>query len=317
MGLGAHNGSVVIWEPGCDYDLTRSLGVISRGMGDTTVRIRHDAAWLAFHTGSGPATIEVRQHGTQLHARSWGSGRDEALATAPALLGAFDDWSDFDHPEFARTLPERVAHTRRRNPGVRLPHTGRMLDSVVPAILEQKVTSLEARRGFAILLRKFGSPAPGAGTIPGVPPELTLPPTATDWARIPSWEWHKAGVGPQRSATVMRVLHELPGLERLSTLSAVEASTRLESIRGIGPWTAAEVVQRTHGSADHISVGDYHLASYVGWALKGSPVDDDGMLELLQPWSGHRQRIIRMLVLSGFRKPRFGPKMTVQDHRRH
>lgn len=307
----------MIWDPGCEYDLGRSLGVISRGKGDTTIRIHHDVAWLAFHTESGPATIEIRQRGGQLHARSWGSGGDEALATTPALLGADDDWSGFDHPDFTQTLPERVSHTRRQNLGVRLPHTGRMLDSLVPAILEQKVTSLEARRGFSILLRKFGSPAPGAGTSPEVPAELTLPPTAKQWARIPSWEWHRAGVGPQRSDTVMRVLHEVPWLERLSTLPAAEAAAKLQATRGLGAWTAAEVVQRTHGSADHVSVGDYHLASYVGWALSGAPVDDFGMLELLKPWRGHRQRVIRMLVLSGFRKPRFGPKMTVQDHRQH
>jgi hypothetical protein len=26
---------------------------------------------------------------------------------------------------------------------------------------------------------------------------------------------------------------------------------------------------------------------------------------------------VRMLYLSGFRKPTFGPRMTIQDHRRH
>ena len=41
------------------------------------------------------------------------------------------------------------------------------------------------------------------------------------------------------------------------------------------------------------------------------------MLELLEPWRGHRQRVVRMLQLSGFRKPSFGPRMTIQDHRRH
>lgn len=307
----------MIWDPGCDYDFTRSLSILSRGRGDTTVRILHEAAWLAFHTDSGPATIRVSQHGGEMHARSWGPGGEEALATAPELMGAADDWSGFDHPDFTDTLPERIVHARRRHPGVRLPRTGRMLDALVPAILEQKVTSLEARRGFATLLGKFGSPAPGAGTSREIPPELSLPPTARQWARIPSWEWHRAGVGPQRSATVMRVLHEVPGLERLSALSADEAASRLQATRGIGAWTAAEVVQRTHGSADHVSVGDYHLSSYVGWALKGAPVDDEGMLELLEPWRGHRQRIVRMLVLSGFRKPRFGPKLTVQDHRWH
>jgi hypothetical protein len=41
------------------------------------------------------------------------------------------------------------------------------------------------------------------------------------------------------------------------------------------------------------------------------------MIERLEPWRGQRQRLVRMLYLSGFRKPTFGPRMTVQDHRHH
>ena len=41
------------------------------------------------------------------------------------------------------------------------------------------------------------------------------------------------------------------------------------------------------------------------------------MLRLLAPWAGHRQRVVRMIGLSGFRKPAFGPRMTIQDHRGH
>ena len=91
----------------------------------------------------------------------------------------------------------------------------------------------------------------------------------------------------------------------------------MSTVAGIGAWTAAETVQRSHGDPDQISVGDYHLAAFVGWALVGSPVNDDGMLELLAPWAGHRQQVVRLLYASGFRAPRFGPKATIQDHRRH
>jgi hypothetical protein len=41
------------------------------------------------------------------------------------------------------------------------------------------------------------------------------------------------------------------------------------------------------------------------------------MLRLLAPWQGHRQRVVRMIGLSGFRKQTFGPRMTIQDHRQH
>jgi hypothetical protein len=94
-------------------------------------------------------------------------------------------------------------------------------------------------------------------------------------------------------------------------------ASRLQSIPGVGPWTAAETAQRAHGDPDSPSVGDYHVPALVGWALTGGPVDDDGMLELLEPWRGHRERVVRLISGSGFRKPAFGPRMTIQDHRGH
>lgn len=313
----AHQSPMVVWDIGSSYSLQQSFGILGRGPGDRTTRLTAGAAWLAFNTPSGPATLGMTHRGTALHARAWGPGAEQALESVPALLGVQDDWSAFDAPAFAETLPHRVREARRRHAALRLPATGRMVDALVPAILEQKVTALEARRGYAILLRKYGSSAPGAGTDVAVPADLMVAPTPAQWAAVPSWEWHKAGVGPQRSATVQRMLRSASGLERLSALPAEEAGTKLQSIPGIGIWTAAEVTQRTHGDPDRVSVGDYHLAAYVGWALAGEPVDDAGMLELLEPWRGHRQRVVRLLQLSGFRKPMFGPRMTIQDHREH
>ncbi|HEY8293733.1 MAG TPA: 3-methyladenine DNA glycosylase [Micrococcaceae bacterium] len=308
------------WAPGGPFSLAQTLGIVPRGPGDRTVIATAAGTWLAFTTADGPATLLLRQDGPPrqpvVHFQAWGPGAQRALDSVPALLGAADDWSGFDHPDFAATLPRLVSDARRRNPAVRLPATGRMVDALVPAVLEQKVTSVEARRGYRYLLSRFGTRAPAAAPDGPAPAALTVAPTPAAWAQIPSWEWHRAGVGPQRSATVMRVMRVADGLERLATADAETASQKLQTIVGVGCWTAAEVTQRTHSDADAISVGDYHLASYVGWALLGRPVDDAGMLELLEPWRGHRQRVVRMIMLSGFRKPTFGPRMTIQDHRR-
>jgi 3-methyladenine DNA glycosylase/8-oxoguanine DNA glycosylase len=197
-------------------------------------------------------------------------------------------------------------------PGLRLARTGRLFAALIPAIIEQKVTSMEALRSWRRLVTSHGDEAPGPA-----PLGMRVIPDGDTWRRVPSWEWHTAGVGPQRSATVMRAAAVAASLERGAGMTASEAARRLQTITGIGAWTAAETVQRSHGDPDHVSVGDYHLSAFVGWALVGSPVDDDGMLELLEPWRGHRQRIVRLLVASGFRKPSFGPRMTIQDHRRH
>ncbi len=310
------------WEPAGPLNLQQTLGTLPRGSSDRTIMLAVNQAWLGLATDAGAATLRLtvssQRSGTQtVTATAWGPGASAALAGVPALLGGNDDWSGFDHPDFHATLPRLVTEARRRSLGLRLPATGRMVDAIIPAVLEQKVTMKEARHSFRFLMHKFGSAAPGAAAGGPVPAGLMVAPSPEQWARIPSWEWHRAGVGPQRSATVMRLTKVASSLERLAAVPAEEAAAKLQSIPGIGLWTAAEVTQRTHGDADSISVGDYHLAAFVGYALTGRAADDAGMCALLEPWRGHRQRVVRMLGLSGFRKPAFGPRMTIQDHRWH
>jgi 3-methyladenine DNA glycosylase/8-oxoguanine DNA glycosylase len=181
-------------------------------------------------------------------------------------------------------------------------------------VLEQKVTGLQAHQSWRQLLRRYGEPAPGPA-----PAGMRVSPDPEVWRRIPSWEWHRAGVGPERSATIVRAARVAASIERTSGKGrgGPDVERALRSIPGVGVWTAAETMQRAHGDPDAPSVGDYHLPALVGWALVGRPVDDDGMLELLAPWSGSRQRVMRLLEASGFSKPKFGPRMTIQDHRGH
>lgn len=230
------------------------------------------------------------------------------IAHLPDLLGAGDDWSGLD----VSGVP-LLANARKRNPGLRLMRSGRVLEALIPAIFEQKVTSVEAWRGWRVLITRFGDAAPGPA-----PHGMRVIPAAETWRLIPSWEWHRAGVDPARSRTVLRVAQLASGVERLSEVApGPQLTSRLRSVPGVGVWTAAETTQRAHGDPDSVSVGDYHLPATVGWALAGAPVDDAGMLDLLHPFAGHRQRVMRLIAASGFRKPRFGPKMTIQDHRDH
>lgn len=280
------------------------------------MRLGSGTAWLAFSTPAGGATLALTEQpapapGARVLVRAWGPGAEAALTGVPALLGEYDDWSAFDAPAFTATLPPAVAETRRRTPGLRLPSTGRMLDSIVPVVLEQKVTALEACYAWRYLVTTYGTDAPGPA-----PAGLKIPPTAAQWRRVPSWDWHRAGVDSHRSGTILRACTAVSGLERLAAVPVGEDLTRrLCSVPGIGPWSAAEIIQRTHGAPDSVSVGDFHLAAFVGAALTGRRTDDAGMLALLQPWLGHRQRVVRLLVASGFRKQAFGPRLAPEDHR--
>ncbi|MCW2542834.1 MAG: hypothetical protein JWM40_386 [Frankiales bacterium] len=294
-----------VWRPELPVDVGLTLGGLSRGRNDPTHQRTPDGLWRTTLTPDGPATYVLRQRGLhEVHAQAWGEGAAWALAQVPDLLGARDHLDGFvpGHPLLERT--------HLRHPGLRMPRSGRVFEMLVPAVLEQKVTGKEARSAFASLVRRFGEPAPGPA-----PVGMRVPPPAEVWRRIPSWEWHKAGVDPQRMRTVMAAARVASRLEEAVDMAPDDALSRLRAVPGIGEWTAAEIAQRALGSTDAISVGDYHLSQFVGWALLGRPVDDAGMVELLEPWRPHRQRVVRLIEISGASKPRFGPRMTIQDHR--
>ncbi|GAB3794492.1 3-methyladenine DNA glycosylase [Humibacter antri] len=297
------------YRPAEPVDLRSTLGILGRGTYDQTTIWDAAGVWRTFRTPHGPATLRLVQRRDGADAAAWGPGAEWAIAGVPELLGSRDDWSALDvgrHPF--------LAEVRRRNPGLRLPRTRRVVEALVPAVIEQKVTSLEAYREWAKLVRWFGELAPGVAE-GAAPSELRVCPSAHVLRHIPSWQWHRLGIDPTRSRTVVLACRVADALERTIDDDGMDAAAKLRTIPGIGVWTAAETLQRSHGDPDRISVGDYHLASIVGHALTGSKTDDDGMLELLQPWAGQRQRVVRLILASGRRQERRGPRATITDHR--
>jgi 3-methyladenine DNA glycosylase/8-oxoguanine DNA glycosylase len=289
-------------------DVSLTLSVHRHGGGDPTFRREHDtgATWRTSLTPDGPGTIRVTPSGD---AQAWGPGGQWLLDTLPAQLGRDDEGSI---PATAPVLGEIA----RRVPGMRIGRTGRVFEALVPAVLEQKVVSKEAHRAWQILVRAFGTAAPGPA-----PAGLRVFPPPSVWARIPSWEWHKAGVEGVRARTIINAARVAGRLEEIVTLyqeegGHAEADQRLRSLPGIGVWTSAEIRQRACGDPDAISVGDYNLPKLVGWTLAGRrDADDVLMLELLEPYHGQRYRAQRLIELGGSAPPRHGPRMSVRDYR--
>lgn len=282
------------------------VGILRRGAGDPTSHRDAGRWWFAWRTPDGPVTLvlEPTSAAEEVSATAWGSGAGWALEQVPDLLGERDDPTGF----VAHHDP--VAQSWRANPGWRVPRTGLVVQSLVPSIIEQKVTGKEAFAGYRRLVRRFGEPAPG----PGERLSLAVPPDPAGWAAIPSWEWLGAGVDPQRSRTVVRAVGHAGRLEECIDLPRDAARARLLALPGVGAWTWAEVAQRALGLADEVSFGDYHVAKDIGWALTGTPVDDAGLATLLQPYAGHRYRVQALLGLAGAHRPRRGPRMTLPRH---
>jgi 3-methyladenine DNA glycosylase/8-oxoguanine DNA glycosylase len=337
------------WVAPFTVDVRRTLSVQGRGRGDPTFTTDEAGAiWRTSLTPDGPATIrvlpvrppspahdpvptaaEAPDATTPVRAQAWGPGAQWLLDALPGALGLYDDVSEF--AEVADAHPV-IRDAARRHPNLRIGRSGRLMEALVPAILEQKVVVLEAHRAWRILLAKYGTPPPGPA-----PRGLRVFPPPGTWRRIPSWDWHRAGVEGVRAETIIRAASVADSLERLLTLTHEEADRKLRTIPGIGVWTSAEARQRAAGDPDAVSVGDYHLKNVVGWALAGKArSSDEEMLALLEPFKGHRHRATRLIGLSrgngtsaarpagsgtGIARygaggpPRRGPRMSVRDYR--
>lgn len=281
-------------------DLRRSLRPVQLGKHDPTVQLEQDAMLRATRTPQGPATIRVEHQRDRLEVEAWGDGAEWALAMAPSALGLLDDRAGFEpsHPV--------VADLHRRADGLRLPRTERVLEALVPAILSQKVTGFEAKRSFRQLVERWGEPAPGPGG-------LTLPPAPEVIAELGYYELHVVGVEKKRADTLKRVCAHATRLEAAGALTTRELRARLEAIPGVGLWTSAEVARIAHGDADAVSVGDFHLKNLVAFALTGEPRGtDDRMLELLEPFAGHRGRVCLLIESAGISAPKHGPRQRIQ-----
>ena len=282
---------------GVPLDLRLTLLHLARGPGDPTIRLAASRAVRATRTPAGPATVHLEVSRSGLHARTWGAGSAWLLEHVPALVGLDDA------PEALEPRHPVVGELARRLMGLRIGRTSRVIESLVPAILEQKVTGREASQALRGLIRRYGEKAPGPFDLRILPPPELL-------AALPYYAYHPLGVERRRADTVRWAAAHATRLEEIVDLPLEDAYRRLRALPGVGAWTAAEVALRALGDTDAVSVGDFHIPNTVAWALAGEPrATDERMLELLEPYRGQRGRVIRLLEAAGIGAPRFGPRM--------
>jgi hypothetical protein len=130
-----------------------ALSVHRRGRGDPAFRVdASGAVWRTSRTPDGPATLRISLDpgrvdgagagglgvgrdedaaGVMVLARAWGPGSGWLLETVPDLLGASDDRTGF-HPQHPV-----LREMDRRYRGLRIGRSGRVLEALVRAVLEQ------------------------------------------------------------------------------------------------------------------------------------------------------------------------------------
>jgi 3-methyladenine DNA glycosylase/8-oxoguanine DNA glycosylase len=302
------------------YDFAGTVSGLMMSRHDPCFRIADGAFWWATRTPTGPGTLSLRRSGRDMEATAYGPGGEWLLEQSDAVAGLRDDQTGFVEVASRHPVVARLAHIHG---GLRLPATGRIFQRLLRAVFEQKVTGTEAYRAYAATVRHFHLVG-GREPAPGPVQRLLLPPDPEAVAATPYWIFHPFGVEQRRADTLCRAAAVAARLEDCT--DAADATRRLTAINGIGPWTAAEVVRVAFGDPDVVSVGDFHHPHMVSWALAGearagaregapgmlAPADVR-MLELLEPFQGHRGRVCLLLIKGGLAAPKFGPRMPIRS----
>ncbi len=288
-------------------DVGGALRSLRLGGSDPTTKLTSNDFWRATYTPDGPGTVRIRWTASAVTAQAWGDGAAWLSARVPAMAGLVDPGYHFgpeSHP--------KILHAQRDEPGLRFAASGTLNHELVPAILGQRVTVGEAQRQWMMLCRELGDPAPGPN------PALRLPPLAQRLADKPAWWYHPYGIEAKRAEAIRTVSRHDERIRQWSTTDAPTATEKLLLLRGVGLWTAAVAVAAAFGDPDAVAVGDFHIKNTVAWALSGQPRGtDEQMLELLAPYAGQRNRVIRLLQRGGHGAPKFGPRQRIQPMHRY
>ena len=295
-----------------DIDLAHTLQSIGIYRGDPTFRRDPGVFAKAVLTPQGAGTMRLTwDRSGDVTAEAWGPGAGWLLDRAPHWVGLTDDLAGFDP-----SLHPRVAELWRRHPGLRLAGIGVIWQELVLVLLGQRVTTQEASRSWNRMCRTWGEPAPG-------PCDLHLPPQPDVIAGLSYVDLHGLNVERRRADAILLAARRAGRLEEAAEMPAVAALQRLSALPGLGIWTATATVIASHGDPDTILLRDYGMPTTVNYAFAGDAVrldpDRGGdviMCEHLEPWRGHRQRIIRLLLAAGINAPRRAPRAFNPDIRR-
>lgn len=319
-------------------DVANTLQMIAIYASDPTFRKTNRELVKAVLTPDGPGTIRLRwtppeagvrdggrggdgpggrpdgstgRNGGTVGVETWGAGAGWLLDRAPYWVGLCDDPTGFDP-----TLHPRVHQWWRRHGNVRLAASGVIWQELVLVLLGQRVTTTEAAKSWNRMCRTWGTPAPG-------PADVVLPPTPEVVAGLSSADLHRINVERRRAEAILLAARRADRLEEAATMAPPDAIGRLSALPGLGIWTATGTVLACHGDPDTILLRDYGMPTLVNYAFTGETrhLDPDAggdeiMCGHLEPWRGHRQRIIRMLFAAGITAPRRGPRARNPDIRR-
>lgn len=279
-----------------------TLRAYRAGRGDPTTVLGNGQFWRATLTPEGPGTLHLDWRDGTLRTEAWGDGAAWLTRQASAMTGAADPGYVFGpgtHPV--------VLAAQRNHPAVRFGASRTPYHELLPTVLAQRITAMEAVRQWRTLCLRLGAPAPGPDEVAS---HLRLPPDPEVLADRPTWWFHPLGIEARRAEALRTVARHAARLHQWAV--EPDLGARLALLPGIGQWTIGSVLPLVTGDPDAVAVGDFHLKNVVVHALTGRPRGtDEEMLSLLEPYAGQRGRVVSLLLRDGHRAPKFGPRQRV------
>lgn len=220
-------------------------------------------------------------------ARGVCSGEDTewAMNAARGIAALDDDPTEFFDLARQNPLVERLA----RRFDVRMPRTVTVFESFARVVIEQLVTTWEAHTSTRKLFGHTGLLVEGT--------RLRAAPTPQAVLGVAPWKMHAFGIGVRRVRTLREGARRGAALERLRDVDPALAIEKIQSLPGVGPWTANGVARAALGYPDAVPVGDFHAHDLVSLALTGERGDDARMLDLLEPFRPHRGRAAHLITM--------------------
>jgi 3-methyladenine DNA glycosylase/8-oxoguanine DNA glycosylase len=267
----------------------RTFSLHRMGPYDPTVHVSDDCFRKAFWFKGLPTAVEICRDGDALRVRAFGEHCDALLAETLRGLNQSDQYAEFS------TDDTGILRLHRRLTGLRILRVPWVYETTCSVILQQRIRTVDAFRDWRRLTQRFGSDAPLG---------LRVFPAAEVMARVPQHELERMGIDQKRVRALLRFANEMRFVKVDTGTSFADLRRRLWAIAGIGGWTVESVLGINGGDVDAAIPGDLHLPRVVCYALAGEMQwSDERMMELLEPFRGHRYRVIRLISASGLDLP--------------
>ena len=277
-----------VLEVAMPLDLGRTFGFLRMGQLDPTCTLTDDRFTKTFAIDDHRVTRHQLVVSGQV-IRVTTEGDPEGTGRWSSAL-AVDDGHDTFTPQRQHLVLRRLV---KFLPGLRFVRIPWLFDFACGVVLQQRVRYQEAIAQYRGLVDRYGSTTELGAVFP----------SAHQLARLVPAQLQELGIDMRRATTLLRLARE-HATHQIFACERPELDRRLLATLGVGEWTVGMLFAYGGGDVDAVPVGDLHLPHTICKVFANERRGDDArMLQLLEPYAGHRARVVRLILHAVFHAP--------------